>query len=147
MKCGSRKFYKIYLLIKKKNAYEALNYRHISLNCSIRKSKINPYSDWYRKSNFPDLFYFGANHPLLVHNHIMTITIRVFFNLTYHKVMKGCDGIILRKSLTKLFVSMIKEFVKQFFIHLRFKSVVFLFESLLSNEYRGDSFVVANKKF
>ena len=51
--------------------------------------------------------------------------------------MKGCDGIILRKSLTKLFLSMVKELVKQFFIHLRFEGV----------EYKGDSFVVVNKKF
>ena len=80
MKYYSRKFYTIYLLIKKKkNAYEALNYCHISLNCSIQKSKINPYNDWYRKSNFSEVFYFGANHPLLVHYHIMTIAIRVFF--------------------------------------------------------------------
>ena len=64
---------------RKKNAYEALNYRHISLNCSFRKSKINPYNDCYRKYNFPDVFYFGVNHPLLVHNQIMTIAIRVFF--------------------------------------------------------------------
>ena len=61
--------------------------------------------------------------------------------------MKGCDGIILRKSLTKLFLSMVKELVKQFFIHLRFEGVVFLFENVLSNEYKGDSFVVVNKKF
>ena len=81
---------------RKKNAYEALNYRHISLNCSFRKSKINPYNDCYRKYNFPDVFYFGVNHPLLVHNQIMTIAIRVFFlKLTYHKVIKECDGIIL----------------------------------------------------
>ena len=57
--------------------------------------------------------------------------------------MKECDGIILRKSLTKLFVSMVKELVKQFFIHLRLDGVVFLFE----NEYKGVSFVVVNKKF
>ena len=67
---------------EKRNADKALNYRHISLNCSIQKSKINPYSDWYRKSNFPNMSYFGANHPLLAHNHIMTIAIRVFFFLT-----------------------------------------------------------------
>ena len=60
--------------------------------------------------------------------------------------MKGCDGIILRKSLTKLFVSMVKELVKQFFIHLRSEGVVFLFENLLSNEYKRDPFVVVNKK-
>ena len=64
---------------RKKNAYEALKYRHISLNCSCRKSKINPYNDCYRKYNFPDVFYFGANHPLLLHNQIMTIAIRAFF--------------------------------------------------------------------
>ena len=61
--------------------------------------------------------------------------------------MKECDGIILHKSLTKLFVHMVKELVKQFFIHLRFEGVVFLFENLLSNKYKCDSFVVVNKKF
>ena len=60
--------------------------------------------------------------------------------------MKGCHGIILRKSLTKLFVSVVKELVKQFFIHLRFEGVVFLFENLLSNEYMGYPFFFLNKK-
>ena len=91
---------------QEKNAYEAFNYRHISFNCSFRKSKINLFNDWYRKSNFHDVFYFGANHPLLVQNPIMAIAIRVFLNLTYHKVMKECDGTVLRKSSAKLFVSM-----------------------------------------
>ena len=91
---------------QEKNAYEAFNYHHISFNCSFRKSKINLFNDWYRKSNFHDVFYFGANHPLLVQNPIMAIAIRVFLNLTYHKVMKECDGTILRKSSTKIFVSM-----------------------------------------
>ena len=90
----------------------------VSLNFSIRKCKINLYNDWYRKSNFPDVFYFGVNHSLLVHNHIMAIAVLVFLNLTNHKVMKECDDIILHKSLTKLFVSMVTGLVKQFFIHL-----------------------------
>ena len=51
-----------------------------------------------------------------------------------------CDGVMLRKSLTKLFVSMVKGLIKQFFIRLRFEGVVF------SNEYKGNSFVVVNKK-
>ena len=63
--------------------------------------------------------------------------------------MKGCDGIILPKPLTKLFVSIVKKLVKQFFIHPRFERVVFpgLNVLPLSNEYMGDSFVVVIKKF
>ena len=70
---------------------------------------MNLFNDWYRKSNFPDVFNFGADHPLLVHNSIMTIAIRVFLNLTYHEVMKECDGIILRKSSAKLLLFMVTE--------------------------------------
>ena len=96
MKYYSRKFYMIYLLINKKMLRRPWTMVIVSLNCSVRKCKINLYNDWYRKSNFPDVFYFGANHSLLVHNHIMTIAILVFLNLTNHKVMKECDDIILR---------------------------------------------------
>ena len=118
MKYFSRKFYMTYLLINKKMLTRPWTMVIISLIFSIRKCKINSYNDWYMRSNFPDVFYFGANHLLLVHNHIMTITIWVFLNLTNHKMMKECDGIILPKSLTKLFVSMVTELVKQFFVHL-----------------------------
>ena len=95
------------------------------------------------------MFYFGANHPLLIHNDIMSIAIRDFFNLTDYKVIKVCDVIILCKYLTKLFVFMVKE-LGSFLSTSDLKCCLFVWEFLiskLSNEYKRDSFVVLNKKF
>ena len=109
----------------KKGAHVAISYCHLSLNYFIKNSKINPYNDWYRKVNFPDMNYLGAKHLLLIHNHILTISIRVFFNVTYNRVITECNGLLLCKSLAKVFVSVVKELVKQFFVHLKLEGAIF----------------------
>ena len=65
----------------------------------------------------------------------MKLTLNYYFMKCLERKISRC---IL--PLTKLFVSMVKELIKQFFIRLRFEGVVF------SNEYKGNSFVVVNKK-
>ena len=62
---------------EKKEVYEALKYLHLSFNCSIAKSKVNPHNKWYRRANFLNMFYLDANHLLIIHNHILTIAIRI----------------------------------------------------------------------
>ena len=61
--------------------------------------------------------------------------------------MKECNGLILHKLLTKVFVTMVKDLVEQYFIHLKFDGVVFLFDNLSRDEYKGDSFVVVNRNY
>ena len=66
--------------------------QEISINCFIDYRRVNRYKEDSKEDiNFVDSNPFGANHPILIFNHILTVGMRIAMN-------------ILRKNLFPVFL-------------------------------------------
>ena len=78
-----------------RNAYEILRFKRISLNVHMTENRTNPSYRNRQIRNFGEIDFMAANHSVLIHNYLLTISSRVFLNSIFHEIV----GIFIYRKL------------------------------------------------
>ena len=96
--------------------------QEISINCFIDYRRVNQYkNDSKEHTNFADSNSFGANHPILIFNHMLTVGSRIAMNILRNMLRfflaSQWRTTVLIREIGVFIVDIIKIICKQYFKH------------------------------
>ena len=123
--------------------------QEISINCFIDYRRVNRYkNDSKEDTNFADSNPFGANHPILIFNHMLTVGSRIAMNILHKNlfpVSQWRTTVIIRE-IGVFIVHIIKIICKQYFKHFWYGGIIELYDNIFDIDINNSILVLSKKK-
>ena len=123
--------------------------QEISINCFIDYRRVNRYKEDSKEDiNFVDSNPFGANHPILIFNHILTVGMRIAMNILHKNLFPASQWrtTVLSKEISVFIVDVIEIICKQYFKHFWYGDIIELYDNISNIDVNNSILVLSKKK-
>ena len=122
--------------------------QEISINCFIDYRRVNCYKEDSKEDiDFADSNPFGANHPILIFNHMLTVGSRKAMNILHKNLFPASQWrtTVLTKEIGVSIFDIIEIICKQYFKHFWYGGIRELYDNI-SDINVNNSILVLSKK-
>ena len=121
----------------------------ISINCFIDYRRVNRYkNDSKEDTNFAGSNPFGANHPILIFNHMLTVGSRAVMNILDKNLfpLSQWRTTVLIREISVFIVHIIKIICKQYFKHFCYEGIIELYDDIFDIDINNSILVLSKKE-
>ena len=123
--------------------------QEVSINCFIGYRRVNRYkNDSKEDTNFADSNPFGANHPILIFNHMLTVGSRIARNILHKNLFPVSQWrtTVLIIEIGVFIVHIIKIICKQYFKHFWYGGIIELYDNIFDIDINNSILVLSKKE-
>ena len=123
--------------------------QEIPINCFIDYRRVNRYkNDSKDDTNFADSNPLGANHPILIFNHMLTVGSRIAMNILHKNLFPPSQWrtTVLIREIGLFIVHIIKIICKQYFKHFWCGVIIELYDNIFDIDVNNSILALSKKE-
>ena len=123
--------------------------QEILINFFIDYGRVNRYkNDSKEDTNFADSNPFGANHPILIFNHMLTVGSRIAMNILHKNLFPVSQWrtAVLIKEIGVFIVHIIKIICKQYYKYFWYGGIIELYDNIFDIDINNSILVLSKKE-